>query len=110
MLLNEMRGLVAKALEYNIAEEAMDYYNNNSAEVELYDLAGDIAREAADFKEGYIFEKLRSCESAGEALGLPDGIAKAIKRCYMELSYHEAEAAVYGAVQVLKGHALIDIL
>lgn len=109
-LVSNMKSLVASALAYNIAEAAMDYYNDNSAEVNLADLASDIVTEGVDFEEGYILSKLRGSTPAGEALGLPDGIAEAIKRCYFELDYYAAEKAVHSAVRVLKGHALIDTL
>jgi hypothetical protein len=110
MLLNKMKSLMAKALEYNVAEAAMDYYNAAPAEVELDDLAMDISIHAVDFVEGAILQRLREGKSAGEALNLPEGIAVAVKQCYLELPYEEAEEAIRGAIQTLKGHALLNIL
>lgn len=110
-MLNKAKALMAKALEYNVAEAAFAYYMEDGTDVELEDLATDIVISSLGFKEGYILMKLRENEdNPGEALGLPDGIAAAIKRCYVELPQPEAEGTIQNALNILRGHALLHLL
>lgn len=109
-MLNKTKCLIAKALEYNIVEAAMECYNDAPADVNLSEIAETIESNAANFEEGHVLWELRTASSPEEALRLPRGIALAIKQCYEELHYHEAEGVVLEAVKAIKGQAILNIL
>lgn len=108
-MLNKAKNLVIKALEYNVTEAAFAYYMSN-ADVELEDIAADLSIHATDFKEGSLLQKLLEGGTASDVLTLPEKLAEAVKRCYLELPHNEAENVVKESIKTLKGHALLHLL